>query len=194
MEKDDSQLVVDYLAGETSALQELINRYTTDVRRFVLKLVAQPQAADDITQDAFVQAWQHIRSFRPGKSFRAWVFTIAHNKAVDFLRARREIAQSHFEHALADGAQASNTSPFSTLATEEAGPAELFERAQDVVFVQSLLAELKPEYREVLLMKEGQATFAEMSTTLAKPLNTVKSQYRRALAALREAFLARKTQ
>lgn len=193
MKKDDSQLVAEYLAGNAQALNELIERYSADVRHFVLKLVQQPNIADDITQDAFVQAWEHIRSFRPGKSFRAWIFTIAHNKAVDFLRARREVAASHMAAVSANanagaGIGDEQADIFEHTATDEDGPDVLFDRARTVEFVQSLLAELKPEYKEIVLMKENQATFAEISVALSKPLNTVKSQYRRAIEALRAAL------
>lgn len=168
---DDDQLISAYLEGDESALSVLVDRYLTDVYSFALKLTHDPQAAEDIAQESFIKAWKNIRRFLPGNSFQAWVFTIARNTALDYLRKKKEFPLSDVHAAL--------------LVDEELLPDKLFARAENQRYVQGLLAELNPDYREVLSLRySSNLTFAEIGTILKRPLHTVKSQHRRALVAL----------
>lgn len=178
----DEVLVSAYLEGDEGALEVLADRYLSDVYRFALHLTGDAHIAEDVAQEAFVKAWNRIRTYRGGMRFRAWLFTITRNAAIDALRKKRDVAFSSFEEQ--DG-----ENPF-VMALADAGPLpdELAARAEDARFVARLLEELNPDYREVLTMRHsGNLTFEEIGSMLGRPLHTLKSQYRRAVAMLRRA-------
>lgn len=179
MERDDAQLVTEYLEGDDASLSFLVDRYVNDVYNFTLRLTGDKHAAEDITQEAFIKAWKNIRSFRIGGSFKAWLFTIARNTAIDVLRQKRDVAFSAFENAQGENVLAA------ALADGAPLPEDLLVQAEDVAYVQSLLMELDPLYRDVLTLRyEHDLTFEQIGAALKRPLHTVKSQHRRALAAL----------
>ena len=79
-----------------------------------------------------------------------------------------------------------------TLTDKQPLPDELIAQAENTVFVQALLAQLDPQYREVLTLRySSNLTFKEIGEIVRRPLHTVKSQHRRALAALRRALQTR---
>lgn len=185
--KTDSELIASYIGGNARALDTLVGRYLSDVYAFAKRLTRDSDAAEDIAQEAFVKAWNKIRSFRPNANFRTWLFTITRNTALDYLRKKKELAFSAFDTA--DGGNVISD----TLADEVPLPDELLALAEDAAYAQSLLSELNPTYREVLTMRHtGNLTFKEIGTLLGRSLHTVKSQYRRGVLALkrvsREAF------
>jgi RNA polymerase sigma-70 factor (ECF subfamily) len=180
MKKSDDNLISDYLEGDERALSILVDRYLGDVYRFAFSLTNNAQAAEDIAQESFIKAWKNIRRFIPGNSFRTWLFAIARNTAIDWLRQKKEIALSSFED------ERGVNLLVETLADTQPLPSELIARAEDAAYVRALLSELNPEYREVLELRySGNLTFAEIGEIVKRPLHTVKSQHRRALAALR---------
>lgn len=180
MRKDDGQLVSSYLEGDEKSLNILVDRYLKDVYNFAYRLTNNQQAAEDIAQESFIKAWKNIRRFIPGNSFRTWLFAITRNTSIDWLRQKKEIALSSFED------ERGINPLIETLADGQPLPNELIARAEDVAYVRALLSELNPEYREVLELRySSNPTFAEIGEILKRPLHTVKSQHRRALAALR---------
>lgn len=180
MKKSDEQLISDYLEGDEKSLGVLVDRYLVNIYNFAYKLVNDRQAADDITQESFIKAWKNIRKYRQGSNFQNWLLTLTRNTAIDWLRKRKDLSFSTFENE-------KNVNIFAeTLADEELSPLELLTRAEDTIFVQALLNELNPIYRDVLTLRySSDFTFEEIGELLKRPLHTVKSQHRRALVALR---------
>ncbi len=188
MDRNDGQLISDYLEGDETALSLLVDRYIKDVYRFAYKLTNDSGIAEDVTQESFVKAWKHIRSYRQDRSFKTWIFTITRNTAIDWLRKQKEVPLSSFENA--EG----HNMLLETTADEELLPDKLLERAENTAYVASLLEELDPKYREVLTLRHSSnMTFEEIGEILKRPLHTVKSQYRRALIMLRRVLEAEPT-
>lgn len=180
MNRNDEQLITDYLEGDDTALSFLVDRYIKDVYRFAYQLTNDTGIAEDVTQESFVKAWKHIRSYRQDSSFKTWIFTIARNTAIDWLRKQKEVRLSSFENA--EG----HNMLLETTADEELLPNELLERAENIAYVASLLEQLDPKYREVLTLRHSSnMTFEEIGEILKRPLHTVKSQHRRALVMLK---------
>lgn len=179
MKRSDEQLISEYLEGNDRALSVLVDRYLNDVYNFAFSLTHDRQSAEDVAQEAFVKAWKNMRRFVPGNSFRGWIFSIARNTAIDLLRKRKEIAFSVFENS-----EGSNPI-IETLKDADPLPDELLAQAEDALYIDQLLGQLNPAYREVLTLRHtSNMTFEEIGKTVGRPLHTVKSQYRRAIAAL----------
>ncbi|OHA16805.1 MAG: hypothetical protein A3C79_00550 [Candidatus Taylorbacteria bacterium RIFCSPHIGHO2_02_FULL_45_28] len=186
MERSDEQLISEYLDGDEKALGTLVERHLTNAYNFALKLVNDSQAANDITQEAFVKAWKNIRGFKQESTFQTWLFAITRNVAIDWLRRRKEVVFSAFENERGENMFTE------TLADQSLLSDELLARAEDVRFVEILLEELDPLYRDVLKLRySSNMTFEEIGELLKRPLHTIKSQYRRALIALRRSLEVR---
>ena len=183
MERDDEQLIYEYLEGNDNSLDFLIERYLKDVYNFAFKLTNNLQMAEDVTQESFVKAWKHIRKFRQGANFKSWIFSITRNTAIDWLRKKNDVPFSFFENDLGENRFVE------AIVDEELMPDELIARAEDTIFAQSLLDQLSLDYQEVLTLRyTSKLTFEEIGEILRKPIHTVKSQHRRALIALKRSL------
>lgn len=179
--RSDAQLIIDYRAGDQQALAFLIQRHLNHVYAFVCRYAHSAQEAQDIVQETFVKMWQHIKTFDTDKKFTPWLFAIAKNTALDFLKKKRTV-------------------PFSALETDENGntateifrdpsplPDELSMRAEDARILVSAMKSLAPKYRVALsLYYNNHLNFREIAALLNEPLNTIKSRHRRAIALLKE--------
>ncbi len=182
-ERDDEQLISDYLAGDERALGVLIERHATTVYRFLYKRVGNAHDAEDITQDAFVKIWKNLHRYKPGQSFRAWMFAIARNAMIDRLRKRKDVVFSEFENDEGENAL------YESLVDSELRPDERAVRAETGREFEYALEHLAPHHRQIItLHHKDDLTLREIGQRLNRSVNTVKSQHRRALAALR-AFL-----
>lgn len=180
METTDNELVAEYLDGEIESLEELIARNIDMVYRYAFRMSRDTETASDITQETFVKVWKNIKKFDLDKNFKTWLLGIAHNTAIDFLRKRKDYVFSDF-----DTENYGNTIT-ETLADTALLPSEIFEHAERRELLDVALSKLPPSQREVVtLYFEDELTFGEIGDILNKPLNTVKSQQRRALASLR---------
>lgn len=179
MEAQDKKLIADYLEGDTDALALLIERNLKLVYRYAFRLARDAEDAEDITQETFVKLWRNIEKFDVNKSFRTWLLGIAHNTAIDLLRKRRAFVFSDFDNETGDFSE--------TIVDTAPLPPEIFERAEKKKLLDDALGQLSPTSREILaLYYEEALTFNEIGTILNKPLNTIKSQHRRAMVALRK--------
>lgn len=180
MNRDDQQLIMDYLEGDETALSFLVDRYIKDVYRFAYQLTNDSGVAEDVTQESFVKAWKHIRSYRQNSSFRTWIFAITRNTSIDWLRKQKEVRLSSFEDVEGHNVL------LETTPNTELLPDALLERAEDTAYVTSLLIQLDSKYREVLTLRySSNMTFEEIGKLLKRPLHTIKSQHRRALVMLK---------
>lgn len=171
----DEELLKSFLGGNDSAFETLVQRYEKSLRRVAFGLVRDRALAEDIAQESFFRAYRSARSFRFGKeggSFRSWLYRIAINRAHDELRRRRRKP----EHALPEEA------PIEAAASAEAEAA----RHELGRHLAAALAELRPEYRAALVLKEVEGmTYAEIAETLGWPLGTVQVRIHRARLELR---------
>jgi len=180
----DEQLVAVYLKGDEKALEILISRHLKFLYNFVYGFVGNKQEAEDVVQETFVKIWRSVKKFDKKKKFKTWIFRIARNTAIDFLRKKKDIAFSNFEGE--DG----NNPIIDTIAAPEPLPDELFDRQDLGAALARVLETLSVKYRTVLLMyyQEG-LNFQEISEYLEEPVDTIKSRHRRALIQLRKMII-----
>lgn len=184
----DEQLMAAHTAGDHSAFAELHRRHQQELGRFLRRFVGDAAAADDLSQEAFLQVHTSAVAFDPHKSFRPWLFTIAANKARDLLRSRarrRTISvdlptDAEGQHTLLDGLQAAGEPPIAGLETGEV-------KAR----VAAVIDRLPLIYREVLLLAYfHQFPYRQIGEVLNVPLGTVKSRLHVAVKAFADQWQA----
>ena len=178
MNRSDSQLVSDYLRGDELALKKLIDKYISSVYNFVYRFGG-VNDSDDITQEVFIKVWKNLKKFDPEQSFKTWLFSIARNTTIDWMRKRRNVNFSDLDNDI-DSFEESIKDP---------GPLadELVAITQNKTVVENLLETLPVNYRTVLILYYMEdMTFKEISKVLDKSIDTVKSQHRRALIQLKQ--------
>lgn len=175
-EKNDEQLIVDCLKGGEESLEVLVRRYLKPIYGFVYRFVGNADDAEDVTQEVFVKTWQNLKKFKRDKNFKTWVFSIARNAALDFLRKKKAAPFSDFPDFEIEG-----------IADSMPLPQDVFERTDTAQVLASVVEKLPPPYRAVLILRyNDHFTFKEMSESLGEPLHTVKSRHRRALILLKK--------
>ncbi len=181
MERPDEQLIMDYRKGDEASLEFLIRRYLKPIYRFVYRYTGNARDAEDATQEVFVKAWRNLKKFDQSKSFKAWIFSIAKNTALDFLKKKKAIPFSEFEN------EEGENMIIETLADPSPLPHELLEKAGMAYILNSAMEKLSPKYRMVLFPRYTDGVrFREIAESLGEPLHTIKSRHRRALIKLKE--------
>jgi len=171
----DEQLVNDYLAGDEKSLEILIKRYLKPIYSFVYKRINNFQEAEDITQEVFVRMWRNIKRFDRKKSFRAWIFTIAKNTTIDFIRKYKIASTKKVDNTFLEKLASS----FNLL--------EFFEKKETINKLSLVLEKLSDDCRTILSLHYNEyLTFREIAEILKHPLNTVKSRHRRVLIQLKK--------
>lgn len=189
----DEQLLVSYAGGDQTAFSVLIQRYQQELFAFLARFVADAAAADDLFQETFIQVHRNAKNFDPERKFRPWLFTIAANRARDHLRATgRHVVQSLDNVAgqsRGGGGDGDGPTFVDLMDSGMAPPPIELQQSEDASFVQRVLGELPPHYREVLVMSYfHQFPYKDMADMLHIPLGTVKSRLHAALAAFAKSF------
>ena len=167
--------------GNLEALSALIARYQNRLYRYLLRMVRQPQEAEDLFQQTWLHVAEKIRRYDPQRNFDAWLFTLARNLTLDYLRRKRP--QSLDEPAGED--EAGETLASRLTSVEQPVLDGLLARERNL-HLAAALDELPVVYREVLTLRfEEEMKLDEISMVLAAPLSTVKSRLRRGLEQMR---------
>lgn len=179
----DKELISNYLKGEEVSLETLFLRYLKPIYSFIYRLTGNRNDAEDLTQETFLKVWKNLKNYERDKSFKSWIFTIAKNTAYDHLRKKKEIVFTDTE----DDEGESNLED--ALTASEILPEEALIKKEDEAVLEKAINKLPANYRSVLFLKETEdLTFEEIGHILGKPLNTVKSHYRRAILSLKKSL------
>ena len=160
-------------AGDPAAFESLVRGFGDRLYRCVRRLVGE-RWADDVTQDVFLRVYRTIASYRPTGRFEAWMYTVANNVCVDFLRRRRP------EAALTEAEEMEGRSPLERIEEDE-------RRAALLKAVERLPVDQKQVF---LLREEAGMSFKEIADVLGCPLNTALGRMHYAMEHLRKALKA----
>lgn len=184
-QRTDETLFEAYRRGERPALRVLIERHQTELMRFLTRLVGESAGAEDVFQDAFLQVHLSADTFDATRRFRPWLFTIAANKARDYLRkkGRRRMLELS---APVDGSGNGEDSPGSFVDLMEIdvpAPDARLDAQETSALVQKALDLVPPLLREILLLAYFQRlSYVQIHEELGIPLGTVKSRLHAAVA------------
>jgi len=168
-------LVKQCQTGDTQAFDQLVSRYRTRVFGMIYNMVRNEQDAWDLAQDSFVKAWKSIGRFRGQSSFYTWIYRIVMNVTIDWLRKKQvKGTGTEFDDSvqLKEIDPASRTSPRPTPL-----PHERMERDEVRARIDAAIAQLSPEHRAVILMKETEdMQYHEIAEALGCSIGTVMSR------------------
>jgi len=177
-EIDDQRLIQQYLKGQTQALDFLIEKHLKLIYNFVYKNVGNQSDAEDISQEVFIKVWKNIKKFDQNKSFKPWIFQIAKNASIDFLRKKRSIPFSKFENEKGQNYLVDNI---------VAAPLNLIEKLSDKKVLAAAMQALGNKEKKVVSLRHTEGlSFREIAERFDESVNTVKSRYRRSLASLKK--------
>ena len=175
--KKDLDLVQAAIDGDQLAYAELMEKYRESIYFMMLKMVKNPDDADDLTIEAFGKAFNRLQQYSPNYAFSTWLFKIASNNCIDFIRKKRIQVTSMDTGIKTDDGEVMYIDAKST----GKDPEETVMHKQKVLHMRELVSKLKPRYR-VLVEKRyfEELSYEEISQELDLPLGTVKAQLFRA--------------
>jgi len=177
---DEDALIQQAKKGDVAAFNRLVLHYQRLVYNVTYRIMGEPQAAEDITQEAFISAYQALNRFRGG-NFKAWLLRIATNSCYDELRRRQRRPQTSLDKITDDNES------FAFLRSPQEGPEGHQQRLELVQAIEHCLDDLPDEQRitAVLCDVEGY-DYNEIAGITSVSLGTVKSRLSRARAKLRD--------
>ncbi len=186
---DDAVLVRQCVRGDLTAFEPLVVKYQDRIYNLCWRMCGDRQAAEDLTQEAFLKAFESLGTFRGASGFFTWLYRIATNLALSYRRTERR--QIH----LAAGDQWDDMpSQAARLhrAVREANdqPDAAVERDEVRRIVWQAIQELDDEHRSVVVLRDMEGLdYAEMAEVLGVPAGTIKSRLHRARMAIRERLM-----
>ncbi|MGC9611227.1 MAG: RNA polymerase sigma factor [Minisyncoccia bacterium] len=177
----DEKIIEEYLDGRRDTLDDLVRKHTNHIYNFIRQYVRDEKRAEDLTQDVFLKVWKNLDKFDPAMNFTSWLFRIARNTVIDFLRKKKSVNFSELKNNDEEGEIEVD------FPDNEPLPEELYEEKELQTAVAEILSELPEKYRSVLVLyHQNQLNFREISEVSGDSVNTVKSRYRRALDIVRK--------
>jgi RNA polymerase sigma-70 factor (ECF subfamily) len=162
-------------------LADLVGRYQHRLVRYLLYLTGRRDYAEDLAQETWIRVLQRGSQYNGRQRFEPWLFAIARNLAIDYLRKKRK--------AVATASSPKDRDAVLLVPSSDPSPFEAAARSEDAMRMAGRLQNLPPLYREALLLRfQEDLSLAEMAQVLGAPITTVTSRIYRGLAALRSAF------
>lgn len=163
--------------GDQNAFAELMDRYRDSIYFMLLKMVNNKDDADDLTIEAFGKAFNRLHLYTPNFAFSTWLFKIASNNCIDFIRRKKKNTLSIDQSFGGDDGD----ELYIDLKSSDLTPEEIAIQEQKIKMMRNVVSKLKPRYRQLIEMRYfQQLAYEEISSELDLPLGTVKAQLFRA--------------
>lgn len=173
--RQDYDLVRNALKGDEKAFARLLSRYKDAIYFMLLKMVNNRSDAEDLTLEAFGKAFKNLHQYSPTFAFSTWLFKIASNNCIDFLRKKKGVLIS-----IENNEQNENNEQVK-LKSKELNPEEKLIRMQKAILLRKVVRRLKPRYQTLVELRYfKELSYEEIAKELNLPLGTVKAQLFRA--------------
>ena len=170
----DGELIETAISGREDSFEELVRRYQRPITNYVYRMLSDYDAALDVTQEVFIKVYNSLARYSSDYKFSTWLYRIAHNAAIDYMR-RNSVSQQSIETENADGSyQLQIESP-------RPNPEQERERSEWRTEIETVVKCLPTVYRELIMLRHAQdLSYDEIAEIMGLPMGTVKSSLHRA--------------
>ena len=181
--RDESLLVSEAKAGNYAAFEELVNRYEKKIYRLGMNITGNPEDAEDVLQDAFLKAFEHLPDFREDSRFYTWIVRIAVNEALMKLRKRRTSREVPME----DSQDENGEVLVREFADWKPNPEQQYAQTELDQILQGAMRTLTPGFRTVFYLRDVEGLSTEETAELLNlSIGAVNARLFRARLRLRE--------
>jgi len=181
----DGELVRSAIAGREAGFEELVRRYQRPIAAYVYRMVGDYDAALDLTQEVFIKVYNSLTRYRSEFKFSTWIYKIAHNAAIDYLRRHTVREQALCRSIDGDRREIS-------IESRRLTPEQESERRERRSEIESVVQLLPAAYRELIALRHSHdLSYDEISEVTGLPLGTVKNRLFRAREAMRDQLIQR---
>jgi RNA polymerase sigma factor (sigma-70 family) len=171
----DLKVIHRALNGDSKAYAELLDRYRDSVYYVMLRMVNNPSDAEDLTIEAFGKAFHNLAKYVPSHAFSTWLFRIATNNCIDFMR-RKSQSPRPFNHD-----EGEEDEMEATIASDTRAPDELMIDREMSASLNRIVKSLKPRYRRLIELRYFEDySYEQIAIELSLPIGTVKARLFRA--------------
>ena len=173
----DFRLIEEAINGDERAYAELMNKYRKSVYHTMLKMVRNVDDAEDLTIEAFAKAFKNLHKFKRDYTFSTWLFRVATNNCIDFIRKKKlETYSINSEFSNDDGDNINID-----IRDENLNPQEEAIKSEKVELIRQFVGLLPPKYQRLVRLRYFQElSYDEIAQEIEAPLGTVKAQLHRA--------------
>jgi len=166
---DERELIEGIIRNDEKSCEKLLNLYKGRIFSYILRLIKNYDDAEELTFETFIKFFKSVNSYDPSRSLSSWLFTIAHNLVIDFLRKNK------IEYEYIDEMQSTQIDFFDKI-----------EKEKKLKAIERALEELAPLDKEiVILFHKEELSYQEISDILKIPVTTIKTRLHRARRKLR---------
>ena len=178
----DGELIEKAIGGREAGFEELVRRYQRPITAYVYRMLNNYDASLDVTQEVFIKVYNSLARYSSDYKFSTWLYRIAHNAAIDYMR-KNSVHYQSIETENAEGSfqlQIESSNP---------SPEQERERTEWRTEIESVVKCLPTVYRELILLRHSQdLSYDEIAEITGLPLGTVKNRLFRAREMMREIF------
>lgn len=173
----DFEIITRALGGDQAAYTTLLGMYRDSIYFLVLKMVITNEYAEDLTIEIFGKAFSNLHQYQPTYAFSTWLYRIATNNCIDFIRKQR-ISTTSIDNAFEDS---EGDKYYLQLKEKGLNPEEKAIKKQKVKHLREVVKKLKPHYRQLIELRYfKELSYDEIALEMELPLGTVKAQLFRA--------------
>ena len=181
----DGELIEKAIGGREYGFEELVRRYQRPITGYIYRMLNNYDASLDVTQEVFIKVYNSLERYSSDYKFSTWLYRIAHNAAIDYMR-RNSTYQQSLETENEDGTYQLQ------IASSQPNPEQERERSEWRTEIESVVKCLPAVYRELILLRHAQElSYDEIAEITDLPLGTVKNRLFRAREMMREIFVER---
>jgi RNA polymerase sigma-70 factor, ECF subfamily len=171
---EDNSLIRLVKSGHPEIYDEIVKRYEKKLFSYIYRLVGNREEAEDILQNVFVKAYRNIKTFDVERKFSSWIYRIAHNEAINFLKKKSKKRFVSWEDIVASKDKMETKS-------EERSPIDIWIRKESAIEVNWAMEKLPEKYRKVLKLRYfSEKSYEEIGRIIGSPVNTVGTLINRA--------------